>query len=144
MGLTSHTGTEWFMTIKRIFSFRPFFQSLFIFCRNSLIPTVFVVIEKKEKIIFSVHFYFGESKENSRSKANRVQLRPCPLSISQRLLNCGALLALFNPGFFLSLMRASRRRNPARFRSWRKSGFKRIRARLRPCLRASDCDEIGR
>ncbi len=48
------------------------------------------------------------------------------------LLNCGALLARCKPGFLRSLVRESRRRNPACFKSWRRSGLRSSSVLLMP------------
>ena len=60
----------------------------------------------------------------------------CKISISQRLLNCGARRAAFRPYFLRSFIRGSRVRKPAFFRMARYSGFTSSRARLMPWRRA--------
>ena len=60
----------------------------------------------------------------------------CKISISQRLLNCGARRAALRPYFLRSFIRGSRVRKPAFFRMARYSGFTSSRARLMPWRRA--------
>src|SRR5207248_7295458 len=51
-----------------------------------------------------------------------------------RLLNCGALRALWSPAFLRSTTRASRVRKPARLSAARSSGLTSTSARAMPCL----------
>ena len=66
-------------------------------------------------------------------------LDPRPALVDYRLENCGRLRALRSPAFLRSTMRASRVKNPSRFRTVRSSGSASMSARAIPCRSAPAC-----